>query len=203
MLIEVVACYFGSLYASSPCLLFFCNYRQSMVPKAILAAWDDANVNTFHVPSRNWLIAPQSQKISKLLEQIGKLPSDRHSWPPKRYGDWLRSLSLDSLTLTDHLTRSNGQDRSPPLRGISGKSKSFLKILRVCEWSRYFPIGMSLMITWSSLCIIVSPHRHSSHLRSEVLAVGARCHPVEQLFLDDLKDQLLGPTESFGKPKQR
>ena len=28
--------------------------------------------------------------------------------------------------------------------------------------------------------------------RSEVLAVGARCHPVEQLFLDDLEEQLLG-----------
>ena len=29
-------------------------------------------------------------------------------------------------------------------------------------------------------------------LRSEVLAVGARCHPVEQLFLDDLQEQFLG-----------
>ena len=45
-----------------------------MVPKAILAAWYDANVNTFHVPSRNWLITLQSQKIPKLLEQKGKLP---------------------------------------------------------------------------------------------------------------------------------
>lgn len=42
------------------------------------------------------------------------------------------------------------------------------------------------MITWSSRLV--------STVRSEVLAVGARCHPVEQLFLDDLKDQLLGPT---------
>eukprot|EP00434_Breviolum_minutum_P026974 symbB.v1.2.023849.t1/scaffold2213.1/size114990/10 len=33
---------------------------------------------------------------------------------------------------------------------------------------------------------------------SEVLAVGARCHPVEQLFLDDLKDQF-----DFAEPKDR
>ena len=31
--------------------------------------------------------------------------------------------------------------------------------------------------------------------RSEVLAVGARCHPVEQLFLDDLQDQWLAARE--------
>ncbi|CAL1165141.1 unnamed protein product [Cladocopium goreaui] len=33
---------------------------------------------------------------------------------------------------------------------------------------------------------------------SEVLAVGARCHPVEQLFLDDLQDQF-----DFAEPRDR
>ena len=35
-------------------------------------------------------------------------------------------------------------------------------------------------------------HLFAAAVRSEVLAVGARCYPVEQLFLDDLEEQLLG-----------
>lgn len=37
-----------------------------------------------------------------------------------------------------------------------------------------------------------------SKKQSEVLAVGARCHPVEQLFLDDLQDQF-----DFAEPRDR